>query len=186
MSRGRIPGSGSAQARILATLRALGTDKEGRPLALHAAELAARAKVNHHSLAKCTGALLELGQITRCLIQPAKGPKTYEFRIGPGLPAPEFKPLNARRAGAAAGKHRSSTGPLPPLPKTTPAPATPRGPGRAAHAATQSAAAGTADADLLRRVQNMDERQFGDFVAHLARVWGWGRGRQMQGGGRDV
>lgn len=158
--RGRKPGSGAAQQRILDVLRQVD------PMSLRAAELAARAKVNHHSLAKCTGALLELGQITRCLVQPAKGNKTFEFRIGAGIP-PNLAPLNPKRAGIA-GTHRSSAGPLPPIPKTTPAPVVPK-------ATTKLPTAAGDDAVLLRRIQTMSEPQFRDYINHLARVWSWGR-----------
>lgn len=159
--RGRKPGSGSAQARILDTLRKVA------PLSLRAAELAAQAKVNHHSLAKCTGALLALGQITRCLVQPAKGCKTFEFRIAASdQPAAPFKPLDTAKSGVATLKHRSQT-PLKPLPVTKPAPA----PKPVAYAATRI----EPDAALLARIQAMNEAQFGEYIGHLARVWAWGR-----------
>ena len=38
--RGRKPGSGTSQAKIIAALRALGTETDGRPKAIRAADLA--------------------------------------------------------------------------------------------------------------------------------------------------
>ena len=156
MTRGRTPGTGAAQARILAALKGGET--------LRSAELAKRAKVNHHSLSKATRALLDLGLITTCMVQPAKGNKTLEYRIGAGRPPVEVKPLNTKAIAKPA--HRSTTGPLPPVPviKPTPAPA-PRLLG------------GMPDGDLLLRVQRMSEGEFAEFVTHLARVWGYGRTR---------
>lgn len=165
-------GSGAAQARVLAVLRELGTDKEGRPLALRAAELAERAKVNHHSLTKCTAPLLEIGQITRCMVQPMKGNKTFEFRIGTGMVAPEFHALDAKRAGIATGGHRSSR-PLPPIPKTRPAPV------GAVVKSVKTASPAGGDATMLRNVQGMSESEFRDYIGHLARVWSWGRAQAL-------
>lgn len=155
MTRGRAPGTGAAQARILAALKGGET--------LRSAELAARAKVNHHSLSKATRALLDLGLITTCMVQPLKGNKTLEYRLGPGRPPVAVKPLNTK--AIAQSKHRSSSGPLPPIPVIKPAAAAP----------PPRATGGTPDAALLQRVQRMGEAEFGEFVSHLARVWAWAR-----------
>ena len=171
MSRGRIPGSGSAQARILAVLRGLGADMSGLPKSLRAAELAAAAKVNHHSLAKCTGALLAAGMITRCLVQPAKGNKTFEYRIGSGMPPQAWAPLDTRKALVANGPVGK------PTPRTTPAPAVSRAPA-VVKTGPYPATTTEPDAALLARVQTMSEAEFGGYVAHLARVWAWGRARK--------
>ncbi len=154
MTRGRAPGTGAAQARILAALKGGET--------LRSAELAARAKVNHHSLSKATRALLDLGLITTCMVQPLKGNKTLEYRLGPGRPPVDVKPLNTK--AIAQPKHRSSKGPLPPIPVTKPTPAAPA-----------RVTGGTPDSALLQRVQRMGEAEFGEFVSHLARVWAWAR-----------
>lgn len=171
MSRGRTPGSGSAQARVLDVLRGLGVDMSGRPKSLRAAELAERAKVNHHSLAKCTGALLALGQITRCMVQPAKGNKTYEFRIGSGKPPAPWVPLDTKKAHVARGSAGK------PTPRTMPAPAVSRAPA-VVKAGPYPATTTEPDAAILARVQTMSEAEFGGYVAHLARVWAWGRARK--------
>ena len=84
--------------------------------------------------------------------------------------APAFKPLNIKRAGIATAGHRSSTGPLPPIPKTRPAPVVSR--------AKPVVAAG-GDTAMLRNVQGMSEGEFRDYIGHLARVWSWGRAQQM-------
>ena len=122
MSRGRPPGADGPTERILAVLKALGTDKENRPVSIRSAELAERAKVNHGSLSALTQALEAKGLIIRCKVQPLKGNATFEHRLGPGLAPPGFTPLNTKRAGIALGA------PGKPLPVTTPAPtvSTPR------------------------------------------------------------
>ena len=170
MSRGRKAGSGAAQARILDVLRGLGTETDGRPKSLRAAELAERAGVNHHSLTKCTGALLALGQITRCLVQPARGNKTYEFRLGSGIVQPEPKPLDLRRTKIASATHRGAA-PLKPLPVTRPRMILPK--------ARYAPPAGEPDAGMLARIQGMGEDEFRDYIGHLARVWSWGRAKAL-------
>jgi hypothetical protein len=154
----------------MAVLRELGTDKEGRPLALRAAELAERAKVNHHSLTKCTGALLALGQITRCLVQPAKGNKTFEFRIGSGVPASDPPPLDVRRSKVARATHRGAE-PLKPMPQTRPRMV----PEKTRYTPPPS----EPDAGMLARVQGMSEDEFRDYLRHLARVWSWSRAQHL-------
>ena len=154
--KGRLAGTGSAQARIVDALRGGET--------LRSAELAARAKVNHHSLSKCTRALLEQGQIVGCMVQPASGNKTMEYRIGPGVPPTAHKPLAATGSDVAKRAHRSASSELPPVPVTRPAkPWAPPNTGR--------------DADLYQRVQRMSQGEFGEFVGNLARVWGFAQGR---------
>lgn len=172
MSRGRPAGTGTAQARILAVLKGLGAEMSGLPKSLRAAELAARAKVNHHALAKCTAALLASGQITRCLVQPAKGNKTFEYRIGSGTPPVAWVPLDTKKARVASGPVGK------PTPRTTPAPTVSRAPA-VVKAAPYPATTTEPDAALLARVQTMSEAEFGGYVAHLARVWAWGRARKV-------
>lgn len=179
---GHLKGMGAAQQRIVAVLRALGTEKDGRPKSIRAAELAARAEVDHASLSSTVKPLLELGHITRCMVQPSKGPQTYEYRAGMGVPAPAFSPLDTRRAGMALGK------PGKPLPVTTKAPAlstpkpaaadTPVPSLRAAATAKAQAAPGD-DVGVLERVQRMTETEFTDYLRHLARVWIWARAQQL-------
>ncbi len=162
--RGRAPGSGSAQARILEVLRGLGTELDGRPKSLRAADLAERAKVNHHALSKCVQALVEIGQVTRCLVQPAKGNKTHEYRIGPGRVA-DMKPLDVKRAGIATGAHRSTSGPLKALPKTRHPEVVQKAPRRPADG----------DGDFIVRIQAMSADEFAAYVGTLARWWSYGR-----------
>jgi len=183
MSRraGHLKGAGTAQQRIIAVLKALGTEKDGRPKSIRAAELAARAEVDHAGLSSTVKPLLELGHITRCMVQPSKGPQTYEYRAGMGVPAPAFSPLDTRRAGMALGK------PGKPLPVTTKAPALSTAKPAAAEIAVPSLRAATAkaqaapgdDVGVLERVQRMTETEFTDYLRHLARVWSWARAQQL-------
>ena len=183
MSRGagHLKGGGTAQQRIVAVLKALGTEKDGRPKSIRAAELAERADVQHASLSSTVKPLLELGHITRCMVQPTKGPQTYEYRLGMGVPAPAFSPLDTKRAGMALGK------PGKPLPVTTKAPtlSTPRPASAWPPVPSLRAAAGMAqaappdDVGVLERVQRMTEPEFTDYLRHLARVWSWARAQQL-------
>ena len=181
MTRGRKPGSGASAERILAALKALGTETDGRPKSIRAAQLSDRAKIPHHSLAKAVEPLLTLGHITRCLVTGARGQQTYEYRLGCGAPPPSFKPLNLHKAGGAIGK------PGKPLPVTTPAPkvSTPKPPAteievpQLKRAKATTAAPPDSDVELLERLQQMDEPQFTDYLRHLARVWSWGRTRRL-------
>ena len=178
---GHLKGMGAAQQRIVAVLRALGTEKDGRPKSIRAAELAARAEVDHASLSSTVKPLLELGHITRCMVQPSKGPQTYEYRAGMGVPAPAFSPLDTKRTSMALGK------PGKPLPVTTKAPALSTAKPAAAEIAVPSLRAATAkaqaapgdDVGVLERVQRMTETEFTDYLRHLARVWSWARAQQL-------
>jgi len=178
---GHLKGMGAAQQRIVAVLRALGTEKDGRPKSIRAAELAERADVTHASLSSTVKPLLELGHITRCMVQPSKGPQTYEYRAGMGVPAPAFSPLDTKRTSMALGK------PGKPLPVTTKAPALSTAKPAAAEIAVPSLRAATAkaqaapgdDVGVLERVQRMTETEFTDYLRHLARVWIWARAQQL-------
>ena len=161
-TRGPKSGTGSAQMRILDVLRRLGTELDGRPCSLRSAELADRARVNHHSLSKCVRSMVESGLITRCLVQPAIGNKTHEYRIGPGQPM-DMRPLDVKRAGVATGNHRSA-GPQKPLPKT-----------RHPEVVQKTTRPVETDADFLARLQAMSADEFAGYVGHLARVWSYGR-----------
>lgn len=170
--KGRAPGSGAAQARILAALRATGHDKAGIPVPLRSADLAARAKVGHSALYKATTPLIELGQISACMVQPAKGPKTYEYRISvAGTPVAPSAPLKPAKVGAATASHRSHREP-PPVPVLKQqAEVTPT--------RTRAPIGGMPGRDELDRVQRMSEAEFGDYVMHLARMWAFGRGKRV-------
>lgn len=177
MSRGRKPGTGAAQARLLEALRSLGTDKEGRPLSIRSAALAERANVHHNALAKTMAALVQLGKVTACMVQPARGNKTWEYRLAAGIAPPqEFKPLNPARAGVALGQ------PGKPLPATKPWP-----PKSASgeieipvlRKVKPPAGDDSTDTALLERVQAMDEDQLADYLKHLVRVWSWGRAQRI-------
>lgn len=168
-SRGRPAGGGEAQARILSALQKIGTEADGRPRSLRSADLAAAAGIDHHSISKCTAGLLALGQISRCLVRPAQGQPTYEYRIGPGRP-PVMAPLDTRKAGVA-GAPMISRPPMVPPKATAPA----RPVVQYHDLPSYPAQSGATDAAMLARIQAMNEAQFGQYVSHLARLWAWGR-----------
>jgi len=152
MSRGRKPGNSQRHADILAALRKLGTEKDGRPKAIRAAALAECTGISHTNLSKTIAPLIESGAVVACLVALPRGRPTHEFRLGAGGAPKAFAPLNTRRAGVAsapAGK------PLPTIAR----PATP--------------ASYPQDASILDRVQHMSEAEFGAYMGHLARVWAW-------------
>lgn len=181
MTRGRKKGSGDTQGLAMAVLTGLGTEADGRPKSLRAPDLARRANIRHDQLSQVMRPLVEIGQVTRCLVTGARGQQTYEYRLGCGAPPRTFKPLNLHKAGGAIGK------PGKPLPVTAPAPkvSTPKPPAteievpQLKRAKATTAALPDSDIELLERLQQMDEPQFTDYLRHLARVWSWGRTRRL-------
>lgn len=157
MSRGPIAGNGKSHQKVLAVLRAAGTEKDGRPVAVRAAVLAERAGISHNNLSKTMDPLLASGKVLSCEVKLARGRPTREFRLGSGIAQPAMRTLDPRRHGVArapAGK---------PLPVTT---------------TDQHRGMGEiTDTDMLRRIQAMSADAFGDYVAHLSRVWAYGQTR---------
>lgn len=161
MTRGRKYGGGKNAEKILCVLQAAGTEKDGRPVAMRAAVLAERTGISHNNLSAAIDPLIELGQVVACEVKQARGRPTREFRLGMGVSRAIPKPLDAVRAGAATGAHRSASGVLPPIPATRPG---------GAAAAMQGVG--------IDRIQHMSEAEFAEYIAHLARVWAWGRAKR--------
>jgi hypothetical protein len=147
MSRGPIAGNGKSHQKVLAVLRAAGTEKDGRPVAIRSAVLAGRAGISHANLSKTMAPLLANGQVLACEVKLARGRPTQEFRLGSGIAQPAMRPLDTRRHGVArapAGK---------PLPVTT--------------AGKHRGMGEITDTAMLDRIQAMSADAFGDYVAHL-------------------
>lgn len=108
--------------KLIAAIRSMGVDKYMQPISIKTADLAKKAGVAVGTIQGSLVAAIRRGDVVCCKVTPASGNSYNEWRAGPGVPPPEFKPLNARRAGIAHGA------PSKPLPRTTPAPkvSTPR------------------------------------------------------------
>lgn len=101
---------------LVAAIRALGVDKYMRPLSINTSALAEKTGIAAGSVQACLGPALKRGDVVVCKVTPVSDHSYNEWRAGPGIAPPEFKPLNTRRAGIALGA------PSKPLPVTTPAP----------------------------------------------------------------
>lgn len=124
MSRTPRLGKGEPAARILATLQSLGKADDHRHTAIRTNELAERAQVDRHNLARIVQPLIDAGQVLVCKITTpgvTRGTPQNEYRLASMAQAP-FVPLKPRKNGIAQG------GATKPLPVTTPAPkvSTPR------------------------------------------------------------
>jgi hypothetical protein len=159
MTRGPIAGNGKSHKKVLAVLRAAGTEKDGRPVAIRSAVLAERAGISHANLSKIMDPLLANGQVLFCEVKLARGRPTREFRLGLGLgiAQPAMRPLDTRRHGVASAPIGK------PLPVTT--------------AGRQRGKGEISDTATLERIQAMSADAFGDYVAHLSRVWAYGQTR---------
>lgn len=124
MSRKPREKNGAAAERILATLQSLGKADDHRHIAIRTNELAERANVDRHNLARIVQPLIDAGQVLVCKITTpgvTRGTPQNEYRLAT-MAQGSFVPLNTKRAGIAHGA------PTKPLPITTPAPkvSTPR------------------------------------------------------------
>ncbi len=156
MKRGPVAGQAKNHQKVLAVLRALGTEKDGRPVAIRAAVLAERAGISHNNLSKTMAPLLASGQVLVCSVRLPRGRPTSEYRLGSGIAAPALRPLNTRRHGVASAAIGR------PLPLTQ-------------LIAKHRGMSPTTEGDIHQAIQKMSAEAFGDYVAHLARVWAWGR-----------
>lgn len=107
---------------LLAHIKRLGLDKFGNPIGIRTSALAEATGVPKNSIQALLDAAVIRGDLVVCKITNANNVQEREYRAGPGVPPPQFVPLNTRRANIAHGAITK------PLPVTTPAPAvsTPR------------------------------------------------------------
>lgn len=105
----------------------LGNDKNGNPINIRTAELAAACAIAPGSIQAMLAGPVARGEIYVCKVTPPSGRAFNEYRQGGGQPAPEFKPLDTKRAGVAlstahqAPRPTLSKPPQPEVGKSTPA-----------------------------------------------------------------
>lgn len=84
--------------RLLQIVEGMGQDKVSfLPLGIRTAELADRAGVPRNSVQALLAAFVASGRVRCCKVTVPGSPPQNEYRVGAGVPAPEFKPLNTRR-----------------------------------------------------------------------------------------
>jgi hypothetical protein len=101
---------------LVAHIKGLGSDKFFTPIGIRTKDLAEATGVPANSIQQLLDSRVKSGDIVACTITGASGYREREYRAGPGLPPPDFKPLNTRRNGIARGATTK------PMPVTTPAP----------------------------------------------------------------
>ena len=109
--------------RILAALRSLGTDTEGRPISIRRTELAERAKIGQSNMALHIDPLVKSGDVYVCQITPnGTGRPVNEYRLGTGVPQPAWRPLDTKRRGVAVASAHLKAAPTNKPAGSTPAP----------------------------------------------------------------
>ena len=101
---------------LVAHIKGLGRDKFFNPIGIRTGELSDATGVPKNSIQAMLEGRINTGELVVCKITNASGREEREYRAGPGVPPPDFKPLDTKRAGIARG------GVTKPLPVTTPAP----------------------------------------------------------------
>ena len=115
--------------RLLKHIAGLGRDKYGAPIAIRATELAAATEIDKDSISGLLAPHVKNGRLVMCKITvpgTSGGPQCV-YRAGPGVPPPDFKPLNIKRNGIAlrTSELRPSGAPALSTPKPPPAPIAP-------------------------------------------------------------
>lgn len=103
-----------ARDKLLRHIYSLGNDKNGNPISIRTAELAAACGVLPGSIQAMLAAPVAKGEICVCKVTPAEGRPFNEYRKGSGVGVAQFQKLNTKRAGIAV-----STAGQKPLPGTS-------------------------------------------------------------------
>lgn len=108
MALANTPPKGAGQVKhvtqtdkLLKAIREAGTDQYGNPVGIRSTALAKKTGVPSKSITALLGPAVAKGLVVVCKVTPATGQVFNEYRTGPGVPPPEFKPLNTKRAGIA-------------------------------------------------------------------------------------
>lgn len=101
---------------LLKVIEGLGRDKNDRPIGIRTRALSEAAGVPTNSIQALLTPHIASGRLVVCKITAPGQITQNEYRVGPGVPPPDFTPLKAKRAGIALGQ------PGKPLPVTQPAP----------------------------------------------------------------
>lgn len=108
--------------RLIKHIAGLGTDKHGNPIAIRAKALADATGIGPDSVSGLLATAVKAGRLVMCKITVPGTQAQNEYRAGPGVPPPDFKPLNPKRAGIALrGTPKPAT--AGPTPLSTPKPA---------------------------------------------------------------
>lgn len=90
-----------ARDKLVRHICGLGNDKNGNPISIRTADLAAACDVAPSSIQAMLSGPVAAGEIYVCKVTPPNGRAFNEYRQGGGQAVPEFKPLNPKRAGIA-------------------------------------------------------------------------------------
>jgi len=90
-----------ARDKLVRHICGLGSDKNGNPISIRTADLATACDVAPGSIQAMLSGPVAAGEIYVCKVTPPSGRAFNEYRKGSGQAAPEFKPLDTRRAGIA-------------------------------------------------------------------------------------
>ncbi len=83
---------------LLAHIRGLGLDKYQNPIGIRTTALAEATGVPVNSIQVLLERSVARGDLVVCKITGASGRQEREYRVGPGVPPPEFKPLKVKPA----------------------------------------------------------------------------------------
>ena len=86
---------------LIAHINSLGCDKFFTPIGIRTTALAEATGVPAKSIQALLDPRVKSGELVVCKITGASGQQEREYRVGPGVPPPEFKPLDTRRNGVA-------------------------------------------------------------------------------------
>jgi hypothetical protein len=103
-----------ARDKLVRHICSLGNDKNGKPISIRTAELAAACNVLPGSVQAMLADPVAKGEICVCKVTPAEGRACNEYRKGSGAGVSQFQTLNIKRAGIAV-----STAGQKPLPGTS-------------------------------------------------------------------
>jgi hypothetical protein len=107
---------------LIAYIKGLGTDKMFKPIGIRTTALAEATGVPVNSIQMLLEPAVKNGTLVVCKITNAKGVQEREYRAGPGVPPPEFKPLKVKPAWPDLTRPAARKAPLTPL--STPKPDT--------------------------------------------------------------
>ena len=123
--------------KLLKVIDGLGNDKFGNPVGIRSPALSETSGVPAKSITALLATAVTKGRVIVCKITIPGASAQNEYRKGGGLPPPEFKPLNTKRAGVACNTPAARRAPSaeaakgklpPPAPPPPPAPAEPATP----------------------------------------------------------
>lgn len=87
--------------KLLKAIREAGTDQYGNPVGIRTNELEKKTGIPTKTITALLSPQVTKGMVVVCKVTTASGKSVNEYRTGPGVPPPAFKPLDTRRAGIA-------------------------------------------------------------------------------------